>query len=97
MSPIFPQNLYKDPPRCPHKPTYCTFVFLNKSRLQSYRYFDILVFLTVQSYHQIVKEFYAAESLQLAELESVLIFNISQSVLTILAKQFLFFNNAFTV
>ena len=51
----------------------------------------------VQSYHQIVKEFYAAESLQLAELESVLIFNISQSVLKILAKQFLFFNNAFTV
>ena len=91
MSPIFPQNLYKDPPRCPHKPTYCTFVFLNKSRLQSNRYFDILVFLTVQSFHQIV------ESLQLAELESVLIFNISQSVLKILAKQFLFFNNAFTV
>ena len=44
----------------------------------------------MQSYHQIVKEFFAAESLQLAELESVLIFNISQSVLKILAKQFFF-------
>ena len=82
----FFQNLYKHPPRCPI--TEHTFVFWNKSLLKSYRNFYIFGFLTVRNYPWF---FFTAESLSLAEFESVGILEISWSVLKILAKQFSFF------
>ena len=42
------------------------------------------------------KEIFSAESLSLTKFVSVGIFDISRSVLKILAKQFLFFNSAHT-
>ena len=82
----FSQNLYKHPPRSPDKRTYIR--FWNKSLLKSYRNFYIFGFLTVRNYPWF---FFTAESLSLAEFESVGILEISWSVLKILAKQFSFF------
>ena len=88
--------MYKNPPICPHKPTYPLIrFFLNKSLLQSYRYFYVLSIFNSAVLAQIFYTyiyFSTADSLRLAELKSVGIFKISQSVLKILPNSFYSFN-----
>ena len=85
----FSQTLYKNPPRCANKPTYIRFLkYVTVTNFFEFLYFH---FFTVYQFNSLsfrLFRFFTAESLSLDELESVGIFEISRSVLKILAKQF---------